>query len=175
MPSAIKVHVKNVVETMLKTKSRAETDKVFTDVYNVFKTLTVQEIAAVRGISEYEKYSLKCNGFQTCKAMPSHVKAAYFYNLLIDKLGIQRKYEKISSGDKVRHFYVRQPNKYGLKMIGYKYDFPTEFKDIFEPDYELTFEKEVYAVIERFYEAVKWKLKKPSEQVQTDLFELLGV
>lgn len=175
MPAAVKVHVRNVVETMLRTKSRAETDKVFTEVYNKFKTLTVQEIATVRGISEYEKYAMRCNGFQTCKAMPSHVKAAYFYNTLIDRFGIQRKYEKIGSGDKVRHFYVKQPNKYGLKMIGYKYDFPSEFADIFLPDYELTFEKEVYAVIERFYEAVDWKLKKPSEQVQTDLFELLGV
>lgn len=175
MPSAIKVHVKNVVETMLKTKSRHETDKIFLEVYDKFKTLSIEELAAVRGISEYEKYSLRCNGFQTCKAMPSHVKAAYFYNLLVDKLGIQRKYEKIGSGDKVRHFYIRQPNKYGIKMIGYKYDFPNEFREIFEPDYELTFEKEVYAVIERFYDAVSWKLKKPSEQVQTDLFELLGV
>lgn len=175
MPAAIKVHVKNVVETMLMTRSRAETDKIFHDVYDMFKTLTVQEIAAVRGISEYDKYAMRCTDFQTCKGMPSHVKAAYFYNLLIDKLNIQRKYEKIGSGDKVRHFYVRQPNKFGLKMIGYKYDYPQEFVSLFEPDYELTFEKEVYAVIERFYEAVSWKLKKPSEQVQTDLFELLGV
>jgi DNA polymerase elongation subunit (family B) len=175
MPAAIKVHVRNVVETMLRTKSRSETDKVFNDVYDIFKTLSVEEIAAVRGISEYEKYAIRCNEFQTCKAMPSHVKAAYFYNILIDKLNIQRKYEKIGSGDKVRHFYVKQPNRYGIKMIGYKYDFPNEFNGVFEPDYELSFEKEVYMVIERFYDAVGWKLKKPSEQVQTDLFELLGV
>jgi DNA polymerase elongation subunit (family B) len=93
----------------------------------------------------------------------------------VEKLAGKRKYEAISSGDKIRHFYVRQPNKYGLKMIGYKYDYPTEFTGIFEPDYELIFEKEVYAVIERFYDAVGWKLKKPSEQVQTDLFDLLGM
>jgi len=175
MPAAIKVHVRNVVETMLKTKSRSETDRVFTNEYDLFKSIAVEEIAAVRGISEYDKYAMKCNAFQTCKGMPSHVKAAYFYNLLIEKLGIERKYEKISSGDKVRHFYVRQPNRYGVKMIGYKYNFPQEFVSIFEPDYELTFEKEVYAVIERFYDAVGWKLKKPSEQVQTDLFDLLGI
>jgi DNA polymerase elongation subunit (family B) len=175
MPAAIKVYVRNIVETMLLSQSRQETDKVFTSVYEKFKTLTIQELAMVKGISEYDKYAAQCNGFQTCKAMPSHVKAAYFYNLLVEKLAGKRKYEAISSGDKIRHFYVRQPNKYGLKMIGYKYDYPTEFTGIFEPDYELIFEKEVYAVIERFYDAVGWKLKKPSEQVQTDLFDLLGM
>lgn len=172
MPAAIKVHVRNVVETLLKTKSRQETDKVFNHVYDIFKTLTVQEIASVRGISEYDKYAAQCHEFQVCKGMPSHVKAAYFYNLLLDKLNLGRKYEKIGTGDKVRHFYVRQPNKYGLKVIGYKYDFPIEFKELFEPDYEKIFEKEVYSVIERFYEAVSWGLKQPGTQTQTDLFDL---
>jgi len=37
------------------------------------------------------------------------------------------------------------------------------------------FEKIVYSVIDRFYEAVNWKLVKPTEQRQTNLFELLGV
>lgn len=175
MPAAIKPHVKNIVETMLRTRNRNETDKVFLDVYNMFKTLTVRDISSVKGISEYDKYAAKCNAFQVGKGTPSHVKAAYFYNLLLDKFNIQRKYEKIGSGDKIRHFYVRQPNRYGLKIIGYKYDFPEEFKDIFEPDYELIFDKEIYAVIERFYECVDWKLKKPSQQTQTDLFDLLGM
>jgi DNA polymerase elongation subunit (family B) len=172
MPAAIKVHVRNVVETLLLSKSRQETDKVFNHVYDIFKSLTVEEIASVRGISEYDKYAAQCNEFQVCKGMPSHVKAAYFYNLLLDKLELGRKYEKIGTGDKVRHFYVRQPNKYGLKVIGYKYDFPTEFKELFEPDYEKIFEKEVFSVIERFYEAVSWSLKQPGSQTQTDLFDL---
>jgi hypothetical protein len=37
------------------------------------------------------------------------------------------------------------------------------------------FEKIIFSIIERFYEAVNWKLSKPSAQVQTDLFDLLGV
>jgi len=175
MPAAIKVHVRRVIETMLMTQSRPDTDKVFNEVYDIFTKLQVKEIAAVRGISDYEKYAVRCNEFQVCKGIPMHVKAAYFYNLLIDKLGVERKYEKIGSGDKVRMFYVKQPNRYGLKVIGYKYDFPSEFKTTFDPDYELIFNKEVHAVIERCYEAVGWKLKKPSQQTQTDLFDLLGM
>ena len=59
--------------------------------------------------------------------------------------------------------------------MGYKYDYPKEFTDLFEPDQEKMFEKIIFSVIERFYQAVNWKLTPPGSQVQTDLFELLGV
>ena len=107
--------------------------------------------------------------------MPIHVKAAYYHNLLVDKFGIDRKYEKIASGDKIRYFYVRKPNRYGISVIGYKYYYPKEFVEIFEPDYELMFEKIIFSTIERFYEAVNWTLKRPGTQTQTDLFDLLGM
>ena len=127
------------------------------------------------GISDYDKYASKCNGFITCKGMPAHVKAAYHYNMLISKLNITNKYETIDTGDKVRYFYVNQPNKYGISAIAYKYYLPKEFSTIFEPDKEKMFEKIIFSIIERFYEAVDWRLNKPSAQVQTDLFDILGV
>jgi DNA polymerase elongation subunit (family B) len=135
----------------------------------------VEDYSFVMGISDYEKYADRCNGFVTCKGMPAHVKAAYHYNTLLDKLELSGEYEAIESGDKVRYFYVNQPNKYGINAIAYKYYYPDEFKKVFDPDIEKMFEKIIFSIIDRFYEAVNWKLSKPSAQVQTDLFELLGV
>ena len=85
------------------------------------------------------------------------------------------KYESIGSGDKIRYFYVMQPNKYGIPTLAYKYYYPEEFKHDFKPDVEMMFDKIVYSIVERFYEAVNWKLRRPGLQTQTDLFELLGV
>ena len=175
MPSAIKPYVKKIIETMMSTKELSKTDKVFLDAYETFKSLPVEEIAFVMGVKEYEKYARKCDGYNTVKAMPIHTKAAYFYNMMLDKFDITNDYEQISSGDKIRYFYVKQPNKYGLNAIGYKYYMPKEFKGVFEPDTEKMFEKIIFNIIERFYDAVGWKMKQPGKQVQTDLFELLGV
>ena len=175
MPAPIKPRVKNIIETMLTTKSLTETNKVLNETYDIFKNLPVEDIASVMGIKGYEKYASGSKSFETVKRMPIHVKAAYYHNLLVEKFGIERKYEKISSGDKIRYFYVRKPNRYGITTIGYKYYYPKEFADIFEPDYEQIFEKMIFSVIERFYEAVDWKIKNPGSQVQTDLFDLLGV
>ena len=89
-------------------------------------------------------------------------------------MNLENKYEAIGSGDKVRYFYVQQPNRYGANAIGYKYFYPPEFAEVFKIDRELMFDKIVFSIIERFYDSVKWKAKKPGMAVQTDLFELLS-
>lgn len=175
MPTPIKPYVKKIIETMLLKRDLNETNKIFNETYDIFKQLPVEDIAFVMGIKGYEKYAGQCDGFKTVKHMPIHVKAAYFYNILLDRFNTGKKYEKIASGDKVRYFYARQPNKFGLSVIGYKYTYPKEFNDVFQPDHEMMFEKIIFSVIERFYEAVNWKLKSPGSQVQTDLFDLLAV
>ena len=175
MPAPIKPYVKKIIETMLLTRDLGETNKIFNETYDIFKGLDVEDIAFVMGVKGYEKYASMCDGFKTAKHMPIHVKAGYFYNLLLDRFNTGKKYEKISSGDKVRYFYAKQPNKFGISTIGYKYSYPKEFREVFEPDHELMFEKIIFSVIERFYEAVNWKLLSPGCQVQTDLFDLLSV
>ena len=127
------------------------------------------------GCKEYDKWAVKCREFATCKSMPIHVKSSYYYNKLLDKYNLANIHEKIHSGDKVRYFYVEKPNRFGINTVGYKDYYPKEFNDIFTPDIELMFDKIVFSIVERFYEAVGWKARKPGMAVQTDLFQLLGV
>lgn len=174
MPKTVKPHVKNIIETMLSTRSLAATNKALTETYDVFNNLPVEDISRTSGIKGYEKYASLCNDFKIAKRTPNHVKAAYYHNLLIDKLGLERKYTKISSGEKIKYFYVQKPNKYGIDCIGFKNKFPEEFKSIFSPDKEVLFEKIVYAAVEKFYEAVNWTPRKPSQQVQCELFDIFG-
>ena len=175
MPKTIKPYVKQIIETILTTKSRSAANLVFLEAYDKFKAMPIEDFAFVMGISNYDKYATQCTDFRTCKGMPIHVKAAYYHNKLLKKHGLESEYETISSGDKVRYFYVHQPNKYGIGTLAYKHYLPDIFKKEFEPDIEMMFEKIVFSVIERFYEAVNWRLQKPGKQVQTDLFDLLGI
>lgn len=174
MPKIIKPHVKRIIETMLLTRDYTQTTKVFNETYELFTSLDINELSFTKGISNYDKYASQCSNFTTVKGMPGHVKAAYFYNLMLDRLGIAVKYEKIGSGDKLKHFYVSQPNKFGIKAIGFKYTFPPELKSLFEIDHKVMFDKIVFAPIEKFYECVGWKVKDPGYNPQTDLFALLS-
>jgi len=174
MPAPIKPHAKRIVETMLLTQDQQKTGEVIAETYDLFKTLPFNDISFVTGLKGYEKYSHRCDGFKTVKSMPLHVKAAYMHNLLLTTFNIDKKYEKIGSGDKIRYFYVKQPNKFNISAIAYKYYYPEEFANIFEPDHDLMFEKIIYSAVERFYEAVNWVPKKPGEALQCDLFSLLS-
>lgn len=174
LPKTIKPMVKDVIETMMSTQSFAETNKIFRQTYDTFKSMPIEDIAFVMGLRDYDKYANKCNGYQVCKGMPIHVKAAYHYNMLIDKLELTNRYESISSGDKVRYYYVNLPNKLGIASLAYKQYIPDEFKRDFPPDMQLMFDKIVYSIIDRFYNAVDWQLTRPNKQMQTDLFELLS-
>lgn len=169
MPKAIKPYVKKIIETMVMSQSLKETNDVFMETYNIFKGLDVESIYKNSSVNKFEQYSSKCKEFETIKSMPAHVKAAYFHDLILDKLGITQKYEKFKSGDKVKSVYLKTPNKYGITCIGFKGRYPEEFSEIFEIDYEKMFGKILYAAIERFYEVVNWKLRKPNENVKIEL------
>ena len=175
MPTPIKPYVKRIIENMLLTQSLNKTNEIFNETYEVFKGLPLEDIAFVMGVNGYEKYASKCVDYTPAKHMPIHVKAAYYHNKLLEKYKLEGKYEVIGTGDKVRYFYVKQPNKLGINVLGYKYYFPKEFGQDFHIDYEKMFEKIIFSVIERFYSAVKWPIKAPSMIAQTDLFDLLGM
>jgi DNA polymerase elongation subunit (family B) len=174
MPKAIKPYVKQIIQNIILTKSEKSTNEIFKQAYDTFLKMDVSDISIVKGIRNLEKYEAKSSDFSTCKGMPIHVKSAYYYNLLLDKLGITKKYEKISSGDKMKYFYVQTPNEYGVETIGFKTRYPAEFNLIFKPDMFVMFEKDMFMCIERFYKVMNWIPRKPSEQIRCSLDDILS-
>lgn len=174
MPNALKPYAKKIIETMMQTQSVTTTNAVLNETYETFMGLKPTEIAFVKGLKGYEAYAANCNNFQVAKKMPIHAKAAYYYNLLIKQLGIDNKYEQISSGDKVRFLYLETPNKYNISCIGFKYELPPEILSLVRIDYEKMFEKIMFSAIERFYNCVNWQIRKPNQNVRVELFDLFG-
>jgi len=174
MPKAVKPYVKSIIENIILTKCESSTNDLFRKAYDTFFQMDISEISISKGIKNLEKYEALCEDFVTCKGMPCHVKSAYYYNLLLDKLGITNKYEKIVSGDKLKYFYLETPNVYGISTIAFKNKYPIEFKSIFKPDIYTMFEKDMFMCIERFYKIMNWIPRKPTEQLICSLDDILG-
>lgn len=174
MPKAIKPYVKKVIEHMVMTRSLKETNEVFNEAYEVFKSLPVWDISKNTGVNNYEKMVSQCDGLRTLKGMPAHAKAAYFHDYVVDNLNLKSKYTKFRSGDKVRSVQVKTPNRYNVSNIGFKDKYPEEFNDVFKVDYELMFHKVFFEAIDSCYKAVNWNLRKPSENLRVELDELFG-
>ena len=112
-----------------------------------FILMKYEDIAFVVGIKDYNKYAKKCSGYEVAKGTPMHVKAAYYYNHLIQKYDMSSQHELIGNGDKIRYYYVATPNRLGISSLAYKQYMPDKLKEEFPPNIELMFEKIVYSII----------------------------
>jgi DNA polymerase elongation subunit (family B) len=169
----VKPYIKKIAETMIRTKSLKETNDVYNEAYEKFKSLKIEEIAMPKGIKNYEEYANQCDQFKVALKMPGHVKSAYFYNMFLDRLNITDRYEKIMSGDKIKLYYV-MPNPYKIKCMAYKDILPPEMQEIFKVDIETMFEKAIGSSAEILYNAAHWPISSPNNQQNVNLLELLG-
>lgn len=174
MPKPVKPLVKELIESMILLQDEKKVSDRLKEVYELFKSFPLENIAFTMGIKGYEKYAQNCNGFVAGKRTPIHVKSAYFYNTLLKNYSLVDKYEAINSGDKMKYFYVQQPNKFGITCMGFKYKYPKEFTGLLKPDYEFMFSKIIAAPLERLYDAVKWRYFHPRDAIQTNLLDLLS-
>ena len=175
MPADVKVYATKLLENMCMTRDINSTNDILVETYDYIKTLNEEQVAEVSNINGYEKYSSQCNGLQTVKGMPRHVKSAYLYNYLIKQLGLTSKYQQIKDGDKIRVLAVDpKQNKYKISAIAFIGKYPQEFKDIFKIDYEYMFDKHIYGFVERYYEDCGWIARKPGCMIKQSLFDLFG-
>lgn len=172
-PATIKSFIKQVLEKALLSESVTESNKEYKHIYSIFKTLPPEEIAIRKNVKEYEKYAKHATTHSIGKGTPIHVKSSIYYNQLLERLGIEHKYESIQSGNKIKYFYTA-PNKYNIKTIAFTNYYPEELKDI-RVDYEEMFIKIVTPLIQNVYNAIGWRLPNLKDETQTDLFELFGL
>ena len=171
-PKKVKELIKKTIDTAFLTKDVKRANEVFYEAYSEFKQLEVSEAAFRKSVKEYEKYSIGASLTKFNKGTPCHNKAAIAYNLLLEKLKLNTKYEPIRSGQKIKYFYASK-NPYGLDAIAFASTYPEEFSNI-KIDYDKMFGKIVVPPIEAVYDAINWKLPQIGKEVQTDLFDLFS-
>jgi DNA polymerase elongation subunit (family B) len=175
MPKKLKPYLKEIIESMIIDKNKVTSDDLFNQAYETFKTLPHEMISRISGINTFDKYISECTGFEKiAKGMQEHMKAAYYHNVLLEKLELSGKYPILKQGDKIKYINVKKQNRYNINVVGYGGNYPEEFKKEFEIDYEKMFENLMYRNIEFFYEAVGWILRKPNENVKVDLLDFFS-
>lgn len=120
--------------------------KVLKDVKNEFKLANIEEISANRSVSNYKKYILNDQTeFQVNSGCPIHVRAAGYYNYLLNNSEHKTKYQLITSGQKIRFYHADDSF---CNIFAYVAgDFPYEFAP--EMNHELQFEKFILEPLNR--------------------------
>lgn len=123
-----------------------------------FKKLPVEDIAFPRSVNGIEKYSDSQNVYK--KGTPIHVCGTLMYNNGIEKYKLNKKYQKIREGEKIKFVYLKEPNPFKSHVISFLNSLPKEFDLNSYVDYDSQFDKAFVEPLKLILDKIDWKVEK---------------
>jgi DNA polymerase elongation subunit (family B) len=142
---------------IIMTKPESELHAFIADFRAKFYKLSFEEVAFPRSIQDLTKYEREKQ-----KSIPIHVRGAMLYNNKVKQLKLQKKYELIKDGEKIRFSYLKMPNPIHDNVICAFSALPSEFKLEEYIDYDTQFEKAFMSPLNAILEVIGWHSEKQS-------------
>ena len=156
-PGSIREYLRNTVKLAL-TKSQDEIQQYITDLETKFMQMTPEEIAFPRSANNMSKYKSTANIYQ--KATPLHVRGSLLYNHYVTKQKLDKKYELIKEGDKIKYLYLKEPNPLKENSIAFATTLPKELDLHKYVDYNTMFEKSFIEPMRTILDCMSWSPRK---------------
>ena len=160
---------RNSIKEALSIIMRSDNEELLDYVQNFkeqFINLDYDDIAFPRSCNNLNKFFSAEKLYQ--KATPIHVKGALLYNHILETKGLEKKYERIHDGDKIKFCHLH-PNKYGLSVISSPGVVPKEFDLDKYIDRETQFEKAFIEPLKGITDKINWKIERNLNTLE-DLF-----
>ena len=156
-PASIRSLIKDTIKVIMD-HGEMSTQQFIEDARKSFYKLAPEDAAFPRGVANLDKYKDSATIYR--KSTPIQVRAALMYNHTLVQLGLDKKYDKIFSGDKIKFVYLKLPNRVRENVIAFITTLPEEFKVKNQIDYEKQFEKGYLEPMRSIIECVGWKTEK---------------
>jgi len=135
--------------------------KYIADFKTEFFNLSFEDVAFPRGVSELNKYdSGEREQLELVKGTPIHVRGALVYNHLIREHKLEKKYQTVKDGEKIKFCYMREPNSMKQNVLSILNVLPTEFGVEKYIDYETQFNKSFSEPLQLILEKIGWSVEK---------------
>jgi DNA polymerase elongation subunit (family B) len=156
-PSAIREKMKAAIQLMM-TGNENDVQNFIANFREEFKRLPPEEISFPRGLNGLNTYSDSVTLYK--KGTPIHVKGAILYNHNLKLMGLEKKYQKIQEGEKIKFTYLKMPNHFKDTVISFPSRIPKEFELDRYIDYDVQFDKAFLEPIRVILDCMKWKVEK---------------
>lgn len=122
-----------------------------------FGSLSFEQVASPRSVKDLDKYRDASQIYK--KGTPINVKGALIYNYYLKHFKIDKKYEAIASGQKIKYAYCKTPNPLQCTVISCPSELPKEFNMDKYIDRDTQFEKAFLEPIKTITEAIGWEVE----------------
>ncbi len=147
-PEMVRPMLRELMEMILKKSSDVDIAKKINENKKILKSALPEELAVNIGLHDIEKY--RTEEGKSAKGAPWHVKGAINYRRLIADLNLEKLYEDVVDGNKVKVVYVKK-NQFGYETIAFN-RWPVEFNKYIQIDIskmiEKTFLKKISTLLE---------------------------
>ena len=153
-PSACRDALKALFNVII-TGSEDNTQKAIAQFRTHFSSLPAESVAFPRGVNDISKWSRKRDAIYG-KGTPIHVRGALLHNKRIRSLALEKKYQLIQNGDKIKFIYLRVPNTIQENVISFPGHLPEELELHKYVNHDLQFEKTFLDPIKIILDAIGW-------------------
>ena len=128
------------------------------DFEKIFNDMPFEDVAFPRGCRYTSKWSDAANIYK--KGTPIHVRGALLYNHIIKDRKLNKKYDEIHEGDKIKFCYMKLPNPMRENVFAVPTVLPPELTMEDYIDYEKQFSKTFKEPLNNICEAIGWSIDK---------------
>ena len=153
-PSSCRVALKELFKVIL-VGSERQTQEAIQQFKSYFYRLPAHEVAFPRGVSDITSWKDRKQLYK--KGTPIHVRGSIMYNKTLVDLGLDKKYNSIKDGEKIKFLYLKMPNPTKENVIAFLDYLPSEMKLENYIDYDIQFDKSFMAVVRPVLEAIGWR------------------
>ena len=155
-PEPVRDALKQAVKLAL-TSTESKLQDYIRDFEKEYRKMDAERIAFPRGVNGLDKYKDRANIYKS--ATPMHVRGSLLYNFHIREKNIDKEYEVINEGDKIKFVYLKEPNLIKENCIAFISKIPEEFNLRQYVDYDTMFEKSFIEPLTTILNGVGWTAK----------------
>ena len=158
-PASCREALKSAVKLIM-SSDETTVQKYIADFRDEFKKLPFEDVAFPRGVTDLTKYQTNGKELEFMKSTPIHVRGSLLYNHLLKQHKLEKRYESIKDGEKVKFCYLRTPNPVRQNVLSIMSSLPKEFGLTDYIDYDTQFDKAFLEPISAILNAIGWESEK---------------